>query len=136
MDLSGDDVPDVTSANEAVYSRYQTAVVRFDDTITDASSLTVNVATAPYAVALQVAASLDVAQDYLGTAEARPPGGDALVKGPVPCFLTISFTAQVRQGLQAPSVPALQRAVAAFVNGLGFPGRLSASAISQVVHNA
>lgn len=136
LDASGPDVPDVVTALEAAYSRYQTAVVQFADPSTDAAGLTPNVAQLPYTLALRAVPLLADAQDYLGQPQARPPAGDVLVRAPVPCFLKVSFTAAVRRGQTPPAASSLQQAVAAFVNGLGFPGGLTASAVSQVIHNA
>lgn len=136
LDLSGGVAPDVATALEAAYSRYQTAVLQFADTLTDATALPLNTTQQSYTLALKTMPLLAAAQDYLGQPQARPPGGDVLVKGPVPCFLTVTFTANVRRGQAAPTMAALQRAVADFVNGLGFPGQLTGSAIAQVVHNA
>jgi len=78
---------------------------------------------------------VDAAQDYLGGREVRPPMSDVLAKAAVPCFTGVSMTLNVKTGSPV-DVPAVQAAVAAAVNALGFSGGVAASLIAQVVHDA
>jgi hypothetical protein len=128
--------PDITSALEAVYSRYQTAAIQFVDTLTTGQgSLTPGaVSTFNYTVLLKAMPEIDVAQDYLGQLNNRPPMSDALVRGVVPCFTTVAFTLTVSKGTTV-SVPAVQNAVADAVNAINFTGALPASLVTQAVHN-
>lgn len=134
-DLSGVTVPpDVTSALEAAYTRYQTSVVRFDDAVTNATALTVGVATASYLLVFRVVPDLDVAQDWLMDRTRRPLASDVLVRAPVPVFAEAAFDLVLSIGSSAPDLDAVRAAVSAAVHATGFTDRLSASTIAQAVH--
>lgn len=137
FDLSADGtgfLPDVTTAEEAAFTRFQTATVRFLDTDTDASVLTVGEARRDYdaiVVGLPLLAEL---QTFLADRGRRPPAADVLARAPVPCFLTLNFKVFKKAGEADPDLAAIAADLAAYVNGLGFVGRLAASALAAVVH--
>jgi hypothetical protein len=126
--------PDVTSSLESSYSRYQTAIVQFVDTVTNASALTPGVSTAAYTVICRTMPLIGQVQDFLGQRPNRPPMGDVLVRAAVPCYTTVSLTLNVLTGTVV-SVPAVAAAIAAAVNATGFVGSVAGSLIFQVVHN-
>ncbi len=125
--------PDVTTALEAMYTRYQASSVRFVDTVTDATALTPSVATASYNVLVRRLPDIAAIQDWLGDRTRQPPGGDVLVVAAVPCFTTVAFTLTVPTGTTVDTA-AVKAAVAAAVNAGGFAGTLPASLISATVH--
>ena len=125
-------MPDVVTPVEAAYTRYQTATVRFLDPSTPVAGLVVGAAQAAYAVALSAMPLVADLQGYLGGRGVRDPGGDVLVRAPVPCFLTVSATVMLRPGSAAPTAATLTAArvaVAAAANSLGFAGALYASTL-------
>jgi hypothetical protein len=127
--------PDVTTAAEAAFSRYQASVVQFSDTVTNATSLTVGVSQATYSVIFRLMPGIDDLQDFWNDIDRRPTASDVLVKAPVPCFTSTSFTLNVLRGYTVDTA-AVQLAVVDAINGLGFAGSISASYLNQVLHNA
>ncbi len=130
---TGEGVPDIRSAAEAAFSPYQTLVVRFLDTDTDASGLEVGAATADYAVDLEGFPLLVDLQAFLANRKRRPPAADILVKAPIPAFVSISCVIVTKAGQPAPDAAAIRSDVVAYVNGRGFSGRLGASALAYVI---
>lgn len=136
FDLSGDGVlPDVVTAVEAAYTRYQTAVIRFLDTETDVSELVVGSSTATYHVAVSGMPLVAELQTFVCGHEDRYLSGDTLVKAAVPCWLTLNFTIQQAAGETSPDLDAIRNRLTSLVNGLGFPGQLNASLIAETVHS-
>ena len=127
--------PDIINALEATYSRYQTGTIQFVDTVTDATSLVVSVATQSYQVVAQAMPLVANVQDFLLGRTVRPPMCDVEVKGPIPAFTTIACTVSYPSTTTAPTVAAIQTAVAAAVNGLVYPGSLAASFIDNTIHS-
>ena len=135
FDLAGDGTgftPDVETADEAAFSRYQTATVRFLDTDTDVSGTAVG-AKADYDAVVSVMPLVAELQSFLGGRDRRPAAADLLVKAPVPMYLTLNLNLYKRSGQEDPDVGAVKTALAAYVNSLGFAGRLDASALAHVV---
>lgn len=121
-------VPDIQSAAEAAYTRYQTAVIQFLDTDTPVGSLSVG-ATQNYTVVLSGQPLLAELQDYLSARSRRSPAGDVLVRAAVPCDLRVSATLYVPAGSASPSTSSIAQAMAGAVNGAGFAGALYASTL-------
>lgn len=135
VDLSGDGFrPDIADAIEGVYSRYQTAVIRFHDPDTVTTALEIG-ATASYAVACRHAEGILAMQNWVEAEATRYHGGDALVKAAVPCFLQIAFRVDQPITQDEIDVPSLQGELAAFVNTLGFTGQVSAAQIADIASN-
>ena len=118
-------IPDVTTALEAAYSRYATAVIRFEDTDTNATALSIG-ATHDYAVGVRVMPDIDALQDLLSERPARNAAGDILVKAPVPCILAVDISINVIRNTTSPTEDEVKEAVAASINALGFTGTVSA----------
>jgi hypothetical protein len=133
LDVSADGnfLPDVETTLEAAFSRFQTAVVRFVDDNTDASALTAGVSTNAYDLYVTAMPLVKDLQLALGDRSRR--SCDVLVKAPIPCFVSLSFTVTKRNGEADPPVSRVQNDLARYVNGLGFPGALNASSLSHVV---
>lgn len=134
VDLSGTGFrPDVQTVAEGAYTRFQTAVVRFEDTVTDASGLALGTRQ-DYEFDVTGLPLVAEIQDYVSGRDVRAYGADVLVKAPVPCFLQVSFTVHKRAADAAPDVAAIKAAVAALANQTPFTGRLYAGRVHDVVH--
>lgn len=133
--ISGQLTPDLESADEGAYSRWQTAIIQFYDSDTDTAGLVEGTSEQDYTVA--VAAMPDIAeiQALVGSRANRNYGGDVLVRAPIPAFLSVAFTIQGTPGELLPDASAIRLALATYVNRLGFCGRLSASALSDIIHD-
>lgn len=127
--------PDIVTATEGVYSRYQTAVIQFVDTVTDAIALVIGTSTQDYQVVTQVMPLIAEVQDFLLGRDVRPPMCDVEVKAAIPAFTTVTCTVNYDTNTDAPDVTDIQNVVASAVNGLIYPGTLAASFIDQVIHN-
>ena len=127
-------VPDINTALEATYSRYQTITITFNDTDTDATALTLNVSTRNYQVVVQSMPLIKDIQNFVNSRNTRV--ADVLVKAPIPCFMDVSFTINQTSTDPAPNTASLQSTVAAAVNDSGFPGIFTASSISNAVLTA
>lgn len=134
IDLTGytDFQVDITDLIEGVYTRYQAAVVQFQDTVTDVSALPL-ATTRDYVVVARVMPLIAPMQDFVNGRDVRPPMGDVLVKAPIPCFCTASFTLNVATG-NVVDTDKVRNDVATAVNALGFTGQLASSFIDQTLH--
>jgi hypothetical protein len=121
---------------EGVYSRFQTAVIQFKDSDTTTASLTEYSSTQSYSVTVRVMPDLDDIQDWVSGRSIRNYAGDALIKGPVPCFLAVSCAIQLKPGQTSPDLDTIKTALAQGVNRYGFTGRLPASYMSDIIHNS
>ena len=134
FDLSGADIlPDVINTEEAAYSRYQTAVIRFKDTATDVTSMEIG-DQANYVAVVKAMPLISELQDFCLDYRYRNMAADTLVKAAIPCFLSITCTIEIGAGTVAPDVATIKNAIAAAVNALDFPGQLHASLIAEVIH--
>jgi hypothetical protein len=125
--------PDLLTSTEAAYSAYSTAVVKFHDT-SDHTALVVG-ATRDYDIGVANMPLIGDIQEHVGSRDVRPYGGDALVKAPVPCFLTLNFTINKKTGQDDPDLDGMRKALCTTVNTLGFVGELYASQIHETIHN-
>jgi hypothetical protein len=141
MDLRGFDdsdevgMPDILTSTEASFTKYQTSVIRFLDTDTSTTGLTVNETTAVYNVSILAMPQIAEIQDLLSSRANRHRMADTLVKGAVPCFLQVNFTIRKWPGEDDPDTDAIANALADLVNNTGFPGRLYASQLANVIHD-
>lgn len=127
-------LPDLATAAEGAYSRFQSAVIQFKDTETLTATLTAGAATADYAVTLRGMPLVAEMQDWVSSRSVRNRAGDALIKAPIPCFLRVSFTIHLAPGQATPDTSAIADDLASRVNTYGFTGRLPASALADVIH--
>lgn len=134
-EIDGTLIPDITDTIEAVYSRYQTIVVRFIDTDTPAGSLTIG-DTREYDCVLRGMPLIADISDYFTQLGKLHAAADVLVKAPVPCFLQFAMTIQLRPGQAQPDTDAMRKAITTLINSqYSFAGRLTASVIVDAVHN-
>lgn len=128
--------PDLLTAEEAAFSRYQTAAVRFLDTATDTTDLTVYSDTQDYDVVARQMPLIAALQAFFLDRDTAPPTGDVLIRAAIPCFLSISFEIFKRPGQDDPDTTAITSALTGLVNNTGFPTELRASALIEVVHDS
>jgi hypothetical protein len=131
-----DDVwrPDIKYVEEAAYTRYQTAVIRFVDNATPVSTLTVG-DEVEYSVNILTQQRVGGVQEFLAGSGHRHLAADILVKSAVPCFVSINFDIIKDTGESSPDLDAIKVAIADRVNNLNFPGSLYVSQVLDVVHN-
>ncbi len=135
FNLADDDfAPDIETAQEAAFTRYQTAIVQFLDTDTDTSALTVATSTQDYDITFRYMPLVKELQDFVGGRTVRNPAGDILARAAVPCMLSVNFTIRRKFNDPEPDLDAIKDALAVEINGLGFAGQLHASRISDAVH--
>lgn len=135
IDLTGSDtyVPDIATALEGVYSRYQTSTIQFLDTDTDTTTLSTGVSTKSYSVTVSLMPLVKEVQQFIGDRRVRNPAGDHLVKAAIPCFLGLSFVIERRRADDEIDEATIKTNLANYVNTLGFPGRLYASALQRII---
>jgi hypothetical protein len=127
-------VPDIMYIAEGAYTRYQTAVIQFDDTDTPTTGLVAGTTKKLYAVRTIGMPLIAELQDFLSSRDVRARGSDVLVKAPVPCFTKIAFDIRKEASDATPDIAAIQQAVSAAISKIGFSGQLHASVISNVAH--
>lgn len=133
-DLSGPGfIPDIITYTEAAYTRYQTATIKFVDTITDASSLIINTSTQLYDVQAFLMPNIAELNDFLIGRQIISPAGDLLVRAPVPCFMNTTIVVQRTTGDPAPDISTVQQAVASAINAVQFGGQVTAALIAAGV---
>lgn len=125
-------LPDVTSATEAAYSRYQTSVVQFVDTDTSPTGKVIGVSTNDYSVVFRIMPDLDILQDLVAERGVRSLHGDCLVRGPIPCFTSVVLDVGLSAGVTITDAD-LQNAAADAVNSVGFTGQLPAATVAAAV---
>ena len=128
-----DFVPDIISAEEAAYSRYQTTILKFRDTTQDISAYSFG-ATLEYDVDVTYMPLIADIQTTVSSRDVRHYGVDCLVKAPVPCFVQISFIIYKQANEATPDSAAIKLAVSTAINAIGFVGRIYASKIQDAVH--
>lgn len=125
--------PDVTQLTEVTYSRYQTAVIRFEDTTPTAVAVVGD--ETEYIIGLRVQPFIRELQNFLSDKDHRNLAGDILVRAAVPCFVTVNCYLVKSPTESSPDLDAIRVAIAARVNNLGFVGTLYASQINETVHD-
>lgn len=125
-------IPDITSFEEAVYSAYQTSVIRFIDTTTDPELA--EGTTQDYSLFVRSMSSIRELQNFVGGRDVRPAGGDVIVKAAIPCDLKLSFVIFKKVTDSDPDLTSIKTALAEKVNKSGFAGRLYASTLHSVIH--
>jgi hypothetical protein len=127
-----DYTPDIQSTEEAAYTRYQTAVIQFRDDLTNVAAMTVG-DTAAYSVTLIGLPSIGELQDFLNTSDVRHRAADTLVVAPVPAFVKVAMTVNLKPGVTLTNEDDIKSAVADAVNGVGFSGKLFVSRVYAAV---
>lgn len=129
-----DFVPDITSNVEGAYTRYQTAVIRFEDIDTPPGTLVVGESRAYYTVTTSSLPLVAGVQDYLSDKDTRARASDVLVKAAVPCFTTISLEIRKEANTPSPDIDAIKQAIVSAVLAQGFSGQLHSSTVASAVH--
>ena len=120
---------------EGAYSRYQTAVVQFEDPQTPSG--TAVGATQTYDVYVLRMPSIEDINDLAVDRSRRPPTGDYLPRAPVPALAAVSLKISYRADAGTVDVDAVKQAIFSRVNALGFnTGRLPLSIITDAAHGA
>ncbi len=135
IDLTGNIFrPDIVDVEEAVYSRFQASVIRFQDSATLTADLTLG-DTQDYSVELIGVPQIGDIHDYVAARDQRHAAADILVKAPMPCFVQVSFTINQQAGEDDEiSTDGIKTALASAVNRIGFTGRLPVSTLIDVIH--
>jgi hypothetical protein len=128
-------LPDIANAAEAAGTRFLSIVLKVRDTETPVAGLTVLESTHEYAVTVRAMPLIAEIQDYASARSARNFGADVLVKAPLPCFLSLSFTIELPAGSTPPVAGDIQNALAQAVNRFGFTGKLPAAYLADVIYN-
>lgn len=135
IDMTGSGfLPDIDTALEGGYSRYQTSTILFDDTDVDATGLVVGTATRDYDIEISAMPDIGDIQDYANQRDIQWPGGDILIKAPVPVFTSLAITIQRLSTQPTIDQDAVKQAVASAVNATGFPGTLAAATVAAAVN--
>lgn len=136
LDLPADQfAPDLINSVEGAYTRYQTAVIRFEDTATNHGSLVEGVSKQNYTVGVQAMPLIGDLQTFCSGSDVRNLSADVAVKAAIPCFLTVNLEIQIGPETTAPSTGEIKTALADAINRLGFPGQVHASIVHDVVHD-
>lgn len=104
---------------QGAYSRYQTAIIRFEDD-SDVDGLVANQSTREYDVFIMSIPDIKGINDLTIDRDRRPPGGDYLPRAAVPAIMSCELLVQIRPGATQPTAAAIAQAVASRVNSLGF----------------
>lgn len=123
---TGDEfVPDITSAEEAAFTRYCTAQLKFVD---EESTLNIG-QNDTYKVYVLKMPYIDELQDFVNERSRRSPGADYLVRAPIPAICTLGVQIRSRNTNEIDTA-AIKTAIANAVNALGFSvGHLPGSVI-------
>jgi len=129
-------VPDIIYAVEGVYTRYQTAIIRFEDSDTLSSGLTLNQSKALYTITTRGMPLVADIHDTMTSRDNRPRATDILVKSAVPCFTKISFEIRTENNdvVSDATILAMKQAVVDAIAGVGFGGQLHSSVIATAAH--
>lgn len=121
----GEFVPDITSLQEAAFTRYRTMSLRFKD---PESTLGLN-ETGTYQIYLLKMPNIAEAQDIINSRSVRSPGSDHLVCAPIPAICSVGIVVNARDTGDI-DADAIKVAVANRINDLGFTiGYLPAAVI-------
>jgi hypothetical protein len=129
-------VPDIIYTIEGAYTRYQTAIIRFEDSDTLSSGLTLNQSKALYTVTTRGMPLIADIHDTLTARDNRPRATDILVKAAVPCFTKISFQIRTENNdvIDDDTILAMKKAVVDAIAKVGFGGQLHSSVVATAAH--
>ena len=139
QDIRGNDLtasgflPDIQTVAEGAYTAFQTATIRFIDTVTNTVGLLVG-HTASYICEITGTPLVAEIQSHVGSRDIRHFGADVLVKAPVPCFVQVSLTINKEAGDGEPDLISITSAIVSTINQTDFIGRLDGSRLVEVAH--
>lgn len=123
-------LPDVTKSIEAVYSRYQTAVIQFVDTITSTSGLVINTSTKSYGVVLNMVLGLADIQDAVSDPQSSYQISDCLIKATVPCYTAVTVNITKSASESSPDTSGIIATIIDTVNSNSFSRTLPVSLLT------
>lgn len=127
--------PEIANAAEGAYTRFQTAVVQFQDLEADVADMLVG-DTKQYKFELSGIPYIDDIQDTVAGRAIHNPQGDALVRAPIPMLVAASLQIDYVTGDEAVDVAAVKVAVAAAINGVDFTlGKLPSSLLVEAAYS-
>jgi hypothetical protein len=134
--LSTPYVADIQTVPEGAYTRYQTSVIRFEDTDKIGENLIPNRSTAFYTLTTRGLPLVGDIHDFLTSRDNRARGTDILVKAAVPCFTKISFALQTDANdyIADDVILSIKKEVVAAIANVGFSEQLHAAIISAAAH--
>lgn len=136
FDLTNEEwTPDIKTNEEARYSAYQTAIIRFKDLRTRPLVSEVGVLQKDYFCTVLGISQIRDIQNYVNQRDIRHWGSDCLIKAPVPCFVRIDLRLEKRVDAISPDIDTLKTKITQLVNNIGFKGKLYASQIISLVHS-
>jgi len=127
-------IPDIVTQAEGAFTAYQTAIIQFVDTVTDATALVAGTKQ-NYTVAVRNTPHIQELQSYMGGRDTRSYGSDLLIKAPVPCFVEISCVINKSTADADPDIAGIKNTISALVNSTGFIGRVDGSRVLDVIHS-
>lgn len=123
--------PDIATALEAAFSPFQGLTLEFADAAEPTDVLTPDSTTAEYVVTCQYTPDLQTLQDLMTAPAIRPPAGDLVIRGAVPCLVSIELDFDViNSDLDQAATAA---ALAQYVNKTGFESALYSSRVAAIV---
>jgi uncharacterized phage protein gp47/JayE len=130
-----DFVPDILYLPESAYTRYQTAVIQFENTdIQPNPTLIIGQTKKVYSVTTVGLPLVAELQDHFSARDVRARGTDVLVKAAVPCFTKISFEIRKSASEAVPDLAGMKQAIVDAVAAVGFSGQLHASVIVSAAY--
>lgn len=127
--------PDIQTVSEAVYTRYQTAIIQFEDDLTTITPALETAGEQEYTITVLAQPYIREMQEFLGGYDHRHLAADILVKGAVPCFISVNCDIIKASDETAPDIEEIKTALVNRVNSFGFVGVLYASQITDVIHD-
>ena len=126
--------PDIETAVEAAFTRYQTCTLQFLDTDTFAGLELGSRET--YSLTLRLQNGIDELQSFLNSSETRPSGSDILVRAASPFDVKISVVIHNRNKDFTAPIDAIKEDLYSYVNSLSFSSKLYESNLISVIQNA
>lgn len=128
--------PAIANIVEGAYTRYQTAVVQFQDLDADVAGLSVG-DTKDYKFEVAGLPFVDDIQDYVAGRGVHNPTGDFLVRAPIPMLLSVSLQVDYVTGDETVDTDAVKNEIATAINGIDFSlGKVPASLVIDAAYNA
>jgi len=131
-DIGGDVyAPDVQSAIEAAFSRFQTISVT-NISEPDPGSYS-DGEKQNFAITIMRFPLIKEIQEYIGNSDIRTPCGDCLVRAAIPCFVSLTVNLVKQTSSATIDENSIKQALMNYVNSLGFSEYLYASGLSNAI---
>lgn len=124
-------LPELQSASEARFSRFQTLLVQC---LWPVAPLAQDNPERELELVVSVPELVAEAQEFLAGREQVPPGGDLLVRAAVPAFLSVGITVYRAPGAEVDTA-GLAQALATQVNASGFQSRVTLGDLAATAQN-